>query len=97
MRTLLMLTAALACAASAARAAELDDDLDEGPRGGVWCAQTETLLPQVDARGGVLVKRALLADGRLLAVYQNDREELVLEHGADGVSCFVALRARPAK
>jgi hypothetical protein len=93
MRSGLVVVVALVCAAAPVRASGTDEELDDVPRG-IWCAKTETLLPQVDARGGVLVRRALLSDGRMIATYENEDEQLVLEHGADGVSCFVALRAR---
>lgn len=60
-----------------------------------WCNSTIALIDDIHRRGGYSVMRAEIGEGRVLERYWNDQnEEVVIEHGSDGTSCLVDLRSR---
>lgn len=68
-------------------------DADDPPRP-YWCNKTGTLVDDIHKLGGESVMRLELDGGRTLERYMNASEEVIIEHGADGNSCLVEMRAR---
>ena len=62
-----------------------------------WCNSTGALVDNIERLGGESVMRVDLSDGRRLERYWNASEEVTIEHGTDGNSCLVELRARASR
>lgn len=62
-----------------------------------WCNSTGALIDNIERLGGESVMRVDLTDGRRLERYWNANEEVTIEHGTDGNSCLVELRARASR
>lgn len=62
-----------------------------------WCNATGALVDDIHRHGGESVMRTELGRGRVIERYWNANEEVTIEHGADGNSCLIELRARHAE
>jgi len=58
----------------------------------IWCAETNSLVAQIERLGGHAVKRRYVGDGRTIEWFWSSRDEVILEHNPGGDSCLVRMR-----